>query len=88
MHATLDIHGQKLRTKTNCRYVVVAYRAEDLTVFNERTGTNERFVAFARVDRRSDSLEKAIKIRNETGSVRFGVRADVYDTTTGNVVGR
>lgn len=74
---TFEVRGQKVRTSTQRRYVVIAVRSEPVHVAGEGT-----YVAFARIEKRSDNIETARKAAAK--HPRFvGGETVVMDTATG-----
>jgi hypothetical protein len=73
---TFTVRGHKVRTSTNRRYVAVAVRPEPVTT---EKGT---FVAFARVEKRSDNLATLNRAARNNGYAT-GAFMVVVDTTTG-----
>jgi hypothetical protein len=85
--ATFTIRGQKLRSQSNRRYLVVACRPDDFTWqrFDNATQTyvSETLTAFGpETIRRSDSLDTAKTAARRYGFVPGGY-VTVIDTVTG-----
>jgi len=72
----LVVRGQVVKTRTARRYVVVAVRSEPVVV------DGGVLVAFAQVERRTDSLETARRVARRGASGR-GVGVAIIDTATG-----
>ncbi len=89
--STLTVRGRKVSNRSNRRWIVVAVRAEDVTIraedeahriFGRAVGT---YVAFAEVIARSDSIATARK-RAERYGRSVGTVVVVVDSTTGEEV--
>jgi hypothetical protein len=75
----LVVRGREIKTRTERRYVVVAVRPKPTAT---EAGT---FVAFARVEKRTDSIETARTVARRYGFAN-GAFAVVIDTTTGGEI--
>ena len=89
MSSTFTVRGQKVRSQSNRRFIVVAVRPEAIT--NE----NGTYVAFARIVKRSDNVDTArTSARRWTADHRAAARrygsaddfAVVVDSTTGQEI--
>lgn len=92
---TITVRGHRIRSASQRRFIVVAVRPEDITIrpedeaariFGREPGT---YVAFARIEKRSDSAatahaHKARFERARAGGI--GVHFVVVDTVTGEEV--
>ena len=90
MKGTFTVRGEKFRTASTFRFVVVACRPATFEGrrWDGRVGdyVPETFAAFApRIIRRSDSLAKAYDVRRAYGHVAGGFVA-IVDTHTGEEV--
>lgn len=82
MNCTFEVHGHKVRTRTQRRYVIVTVRPEPV-----RTDKDDVYVAFARVDKRTDNVVTAKDYaRRWANSLGPGCLLVVVDTTTGKEV--
>lgn len=84
MTKTFNIRGQKVRSASQRRYIVVVVRPTAVTV----AATGETYVPFARVHKRSDSVETARREANRYGRPGPGCSVVVVDTATGEEVSR
>lgn len=89
MTKTFTIHGMKIRSASQRRYIVVAGRHTEIagTRWDHRHEmyVPETFKAFIETVKRSDNYETAKREQRKYGRVSYGFVA-VIDTTTGEEV--
>lgn len=91
MKGTFTVRGQKLRCASLRRFILVSVRPEPIhymSRFPDGRPKPSVYVAFAHIERRSDSVETLRKERSRRG-VNYhgmGVLLVIIDTTTGEEV--
>ncbi len=88
---TITVRGHQIRSRSNRRYIVVSVRPEAITihpgdVYEREPGT---YVAFARIEKRTDSAATARTHQRRFRDGRYagiGVYYVIVDTVTGEEV--
>jgi hypothetical protein len=86
---SFEVLGQKVRYRGNHRFIVVAVRPEPITVDAGQYGgvATGVYVAFARVDKRTDNSRTASEFARKASYTRGpGVKYAVVDTSNGDIV--
>jgi hypothetical protein len=76
----IEVFGQKVVTRTPRRYIVIVVRPE------AREVDGQVYVAFARVEKRTDNHATARSAQRRIGYGFQGTRAVIFDTVTGAFV--